>query len=82
MTGYGLYGRDTNSSRVKIFLFFTTYGQALVPNQPPIQRVPGAIVAKVKLPGREANHSLSSSTEVKNGGVIPPLPHISSWHSA
>jgi hypothetical protein len=25
---------------------------------------------------------LMSSTEVKNGGVIPPFPHISSWHSA
>jgi hypothetical protein len=23
-----------------------------------------------------------SSAEVKNGGAIPPLPHMSSWHSA
>jgi hypothetical protein len=30
--------------------------------------------------GREANHpSPSSSAEVKNGGGIPPLPHMSSW---
>jgi hypothetical protein len=36
----------------------------------------------VKRPGREADHSPPSSTEVKNGGAIPPLPHISSWCSA
>jgi hypothetical protein len=28
----------------------------------------------VKQPGREANNSPPSSTEVKNGGAIPPLP--------
>jgi hypothetical protein len=36
----------------------------------------------VKQPGREANHSPTSRTEVKNGGNIPPHPHTSSWHSA
>jgi hypothetical protein len=30
----------------------------------------------------EAAHSPPSSAEVKNGGAIPPLPHIPSWHSA
>jgi hypothetical protein len=35
-----------------------------------------------KRPGREADHSSPSSAEVKNGGAIPPLPHMSSWHSA
>jgi hypothetical protein len=29
----------------------------------------------VKRMGREADHSCSSSTEVKNGGAIPPLSH-------
>jgi hypothetical protein len=29
---------------------------------------------KLKRPGREADHSPSSSAEVKNGGAIPPLP--------
>jgi hypothetical protein len=28
--------------------------------------------------GREANHSPPSSSEVKNGGAIPPLLHMSS----
>jgi hypothetical protein len=35
----------------------------------------------VKLPERKADHSPSPSTYVKNGGAIPPLPHMSSWHS-
>jgi hypothetical protein len=31
--------------------------------------------------GCEADDSPPPSAEVKNGGVIPPLPHMSSWHS-
>jgi hypothetical protein len=31
--------------------------------------------------GREADHSPASSAEVKNGGAMPPLPHMASWHS-
>jgi hypothetical protein len=41
----------------------------------PIQWVPGAVSLGVMRPGRESDHSLSSSSaEVKNGGTIPPLP--------
>jgi hypothetical protein len=29
-----------------------------------------------------ADHPPPSSVEAKNGGAIPPLPHISSWRSA
>jgi hypothetical protein len=36
----------------------------------------------VKRPEREADHSPPSSAEVKNGGAIPPLPHMYSWHGA
>jgi hypothetical protein len=32
--------------------------------------------------GREADHSPPSSADVKNGRVIPPLLHTSSWHGA
>jgi hypothetical protein len=32
--------------------------------------------------GHEADHSPTSSAEVKNGRAIPPLPPVSSWHSA
>jgi hypothetical protein len=35
-----------------------------------------ALPLGVKWPGREADHSPPSSTEVKNGGAIPPLPHV------
>jgi hypothetical protein len=34
---------------------------------------------RVKRPGREADHSLPSSGEVKNCGAIPPLPRMSAW---
>jgi hypothetical protein len=30
----------------------------------------------VKRSGREADHSLAPSAEVKNGGAVPPLPHV------
>jgi hypothetical protein len=37
----------------------------LVPTQPPIQWVPGAISPGIKRPGREADHSPLTSAEVK-----------------
>jgi hypothetical protein len=43
--------------------------------------VPGASSPEIKRPGREADHSLLLSAEVKNGGAILPLPHMSLWHS-
>jgi hypothetical protein len=39
---------------------------ALGPTQPPIQWVPGVLYPGVNRPGREADHSPPSSTEVKN----------------
>jgi hypothetical protein len=36
----------------------------------------------VKRPGREADHSHPSSAKAKNGGAIPPLPHMFSWHNS
>jgi hypothetical protein len=41
----------------------------------------GALFLEVKQPGHEGDHSLLCSAEVKNGGVIPSLPHIP-WHGA
>jgi hypothetical protein len=40
----------------------------------PIDIGKGDISPGVNRPGREADQSLISSTEVKNGGAIPPLP--------
>jgi hypothetical protein len=36
----------------------------------------------LKWPGREADHSPLSNAELKNGGAILSLPHMSSWHTA
>jgi hypothetical protein len=52
------------------------------PTQLPIQWLAGVLSVGVKLQEREADHSPPCSAEVKNGGVIFPLPHMSSWHSA
>jgi hypothetical protein len=48
-----------------IFLFTTASRMALGPTQPPIQWVPGALSLGVKRLGHEADHSPSSSAEVK-----------------
>jgi hypothetical protein len=63
------------------FLFSKSSRPALGPTQPPIQWVQWALSLRVKRLGREADHSPQSSAEVKNG-AIPPLLHISPWHSA
>jgi hypothetical protein len=31
-------------------------------------------------PSGKADHTSPSSTKVKNGGAIPPLPDASTWH--
>jgi hypothetical protein len=64
------------------FLFTTASGLAPGPTQSPIQCVPGAISPGVKRLGPEADHPHPSSAKVKNGGTIPPLLRIASWHSA
>jgi hypothetical protein len=37
---------------------------------------------KIKWPGRDSDHSTSSTAEVKNGGDIEPITNTSSWRSA
>jgi hypothetical protein len=67
----------------QIFLYTTISRQVLEPTQPPIQWVLGPLLPEgVKQVGCEATHSLPSSAEVKNSGVISPFPHTSLWHSA
>jgi hypothetical protein len=48
-----------------IFLPLSRPERLLGPTQPPIQRLPGALCLGVKRPGREADHSPPSTTEVK-----------------
>jgi hypothetical protein len=66
-------GRPEFGSRQgeEIFLYSTLSRRTLEPLQSPIKWVPG-----VNMQGHEADHS--SSSEVKNGGAIPPLPHMPS----
>jgi hypothetical protein len=49
---------------------------------PPSLLTNGSVSLGVRRPGREADRSLLSSAEVKNGGAIPPLPHTSSWRGS
>jgi hypothetical protein len=50
--------------------------------QPPIQWVQGDLSLEVEQPGYDADYSATSSAKVKNGGAIPPLPHMPSQHGA
>jgi hypothetical protein len=55
-----------DSRRLRIFLFTTVSRTALRPTQPPTLWVPGALSLGVKRPGRQTDHSPSSSAEIKN----------------
>jgi hypothetical protein len=74
----GLNSRE----RLGIFLFSTGSIPPLGFTKPPIKLVLLALYPKVKRQKREAKHSPPSSSEVKNGGAIPPLSYMSHWHSA
>jgi hypothetical protein len=82
VTGYELDGRGSSLGRVKGFLFSIASRPALRPTHSLIPWVLGALSQEVKRPGREADHSSSSSAEVRNGGAIPSLSRKSSWRSA
>jgi hypothetical protein len=75
---YYYYSRDSAVSiatgRVKNFLFFTSSRPALGHTQPPIQCVPRALSPGVKRSGREADHSPSTSAEVKKTWVYTTTP--------
>jgi hypothetical protein len=77
VTGHGIDGWGFESPQGQYVFFSATSRQALGPTQTPIQLVLGVIFPGIKLLGREADHLLSFNDEVKNGGAIPPFPHIS-----
>jgi hypothetical protein len=66
--------RSSSPGRVKNFHFSMSSRPALGPTQPPIQREPGALSPDVKRPGREADHSLPTSTEVKKTWIYTSTP--------
>jgi hypothetical protein len=74
---YRLNDRGFESQQgLGIFLFTTASKPALVPTQPPIQWVLGAISLEVKRPGREANHSPPSTAKVKNEWGYTSTPPV------
>jgi hypothetical protein len=60
-------------------LFATVFRPALIPTQPPIQLISGALSPGVKQLGRGAYHSLHLVSSLRLCGAIPPLFHKSSW---
>jgi hypothetical protein len=72
-TGYGLDGWDSIPGNVRFSLHHSVQTGS---------RAHPALSPGVKRQGREADHSPPSSAVVKNGGAIPPLPHMSSRHNA
>jgi hypothetical protein len=73
--GYGLDDWEFKSRQeLGIFLLTTASRPVLEPTQPPIEWVPGALSLGVKRPGREADHSPSSSAEVKNAWIYTSTP--------
>jgi hypothetical protein len=75
-TGYGLDGRGSIAGKGKTSLLHS------------VQTDSGALPAWYQMgnggtfPGSEADHSPPSRAEVKNGGAIPPLPHMYSRRGA
>jgi hypothetical protein len=58
----------------EIFFYSTSSRVALWPIQPPIQWVPWALSPGIKLPGREADHSLPSVAEAKKTWIYTSTP--------
>jgi hypothetical protein len=66
-----------------IFLFTTASRTSLGPTEPPIKWVPGALSLGVKRHGREADHSPTSSAEVKEWvELYLHSPNTPSWSGA
>jgi hypothetical protein len=81
-TGYGFQGWGSIPDSGKIVLFSIASETILRPTQPHIQWARGKIFLRIKRPGLEVDASPLSNAKVKNAGAIPPLPHMSSCHSA
>jgi hypothetical protein len=76
----GVLGFDSRRG-LGIFFFTTASRPALGPPQPPIQWVSGTLSLGVKQPGRDADHSLPSSAEVKEWVELYfHSPNTTSWH--
>jgi hypothetical protein len=74
VTKLGAGRPDFDSFRGRGFSFANASRAVLGPIQPPIQWVPGALSPRVKQVGREGDHSLPSSVEVKNAWSYTSTP--------
>jgi hypothetical protein len=73
--GYGLVDLGFESRQgLGIFLLTTASRPALVPTQPPIQWVPGALSLGLEWPVREADNSTPSSAKLKNAWSYTSTP--------
>jgi hypothetical protein len=82
-TAYGLDDRRVGVAVwSRIFSFPRCPDPVLGPTQPPIQWEPGPLCPKVKQPGRESDHSPSTSAEVKKTWIYISTPHTPSLRSA
>jgi hypothetical protein len=79
-TGVGRPGFESQQ-RQEMFIHSTASGPSLGPTQRLSNGYRGG-GGVAYWPGREADHSLPSNAEVKNGGVMIPPPHTSSWRGA
>jgi hypothetical protein len=82
--GYGLDDRGFESrQRLGIFLFTTTSRPALRSTHPPLHWVPGALSLGLKRLGREADHSLPSSADIKEYvELYLHSPNTPAWRGA
>jgi hypothetical protein len=78
--GYVLDDRDSipgmDYKGIFFFIFATASRPALGLTHPPIQWEPGPLTLVLKRLGREADHSLPSSAEVKNAWSYTSIPLI------
>jgi hypothetical protein len=72
--GYGLEGPGSIPGSAGLFSSPKRPGRLWGPTQPPIQLVRGALSPEIKRQGREADHSLPSTDEVKKVGATLPHP--------
>jgi hypothetical protein len=79
-TGYRLDGRVRLPAVQDFSLLHSV--QADSGTHPASFSLSGTISPGTNWQRREADHTPPSSAKVKNSGAIPPLPHMSSWHSA